>query len=98
MVSGSVAFASNVNWAEIWKSPSYTESGLASPSTFSALPSGYLVAVTLTPGGGASVSTVGMKFGSDGLLDCTCQAFSSFRSEEHTSELQSHQDIVCRLL
>src|SRR5436190_6121166 len=25
-------------------------------------------------------------------------AFNHFRSEEHTSELQSHSDIVCRLL
>src|SRR5256712_5601267 len=26
------------------------------------------------------------------------QAFASFRSEEHTSELQSRSDLVCRLL
>src|SRR5260221_12840760 len=27
-----------------------------------------------------------------------CAARTSFRSEEHTSELQSHSDLVCRLL
>src|SRR5437773_6043744 len=28
----------------------------------------------------------------------TARARSGFRSEEHTSELQSHHDLVCRLL
>src|SRR5260221_6425232 len=28
----------------------------------------------------------------------SCRAASSKRSEEHTSELQSHSDLVCRLL
>src|SRR5947208_10042758 len=78
MVSGSFALAFSLNSTLIWKSSSYTDSGLASPVTFSDLPSGYLMVVTLTPGVGASVSTVGMKFGSDGLFDCTCQFFSSF--------------------
>src|SRR5438309_444380 len=78
MVSGSFALAFSLNSTLIWKSSSYTDSGLASPATFSTLPSGYLMVVTLTPGVGASVSTVGMKFGSDGLFDCTCQFFSSF--------------------
>src|SRR5947207_10191228 len=37
------------------------------------------------------------RFGRSGLLG---RAFDyvSFRSEEHTSELQSHSDLVCRLL
>src|SRR5256885_2866696 len=78
MVSGSFARASSASSTLIWKSSSYTDSGLASPATFSDLPSGYLMVVTLTPGVVASVSTVGMKFGSDGLFDCTCQFFSSF--------------------
>src|SRR5437667_7492268 len=29
---------------------------------------------------------------------CACAAVSRPRSEEHTSELQSHHDLVCRLL
>src|SRR5437773_9056813 len=28
----------------------------------------------------------------------SCQSFVTMRSEEHTSELQSHHDLVCRLL
>src|SRR5947199_2799677 len=78
MVSGSFARASSASSTLIWKSSSYTDSGLASPCTFSDLPSGYLMVVTLTAGVGASISTVGMKVGSDGLFDCTCQFFSSF--------------------
>src|SRR5436190_5379054 len=27
-----------------------------------------------------------------------CRVYRGFRSEEHTSELQSHSDLVCRLL
>src|SRR5947207_5495198 len=30
--------------------------------------------------------------------DCGYPIYSSLRSEEHTSELQSHSDLVCRLL
>src|SRR5438034_8179506 len=30
--------------------------------------------------------------------DTRCDPLSSRRSEEHTSELQSHSDLVCRLL
>src|SRR5260221_13878808 len=33
-----------------------------------------------------------------GLARCYSGAVRLFRSEEHTSELQSHSDIVCRLL
>src|SRR5437773_6976139 len=33
-----------------------------------------------------------------GCLAFTDQSFCHFRSEEHTSELQSHHDLVCRLL
>ena len=29
---------------------------------------------------------------------CVCMIFSPQRSEEHTSELQSHLNLVCRLL
>src|SRR2546430_8309391 len=29
---------------------------------------------------------------------CICETFSSSRSEEHTSELQSQSNLVCRLL
>src|SRR5436190_7381620 len=32
------------------------------------------------------------------LLDSECRIGSDGRSEEHTSELQSHSDLVCRLL
>src|SRR5260221_5803090 len=32
------------------------------------------------------------------LEECTADRISSARSEEHTSELQSHSDLVCRLL
>src|SRR5437773_9420636 len=31
-------------------------------------------------------------------LTCTPSGWSTSRSEEHTSELQSHHDLVCRLL
>src|SRR5260221_7210547 len=39
----------------------------------------------------------------DGILGCHCCIFPvvdgiPVRSEEHTSELQSHSDLVCRLL
>src|SRR5438034_8053802 len=30
--------------------------------------------------------------------NCACRRSRSMRSEEHTSELQSHSDLVCRLL
>src|SRR5260221_3993001 len=30
--------------------------------------------------------------------DITTEEYPGFRSEEHTSELQSHSDLVCRLL
>src|SRR5574343_986179 len=42
--------------------------------------------------GGAFASSPGEK------LVCTQAPRSQWRSEEHTSELQSHHDIVCRLL
>src|SRR5437773_11759192 len=32
------------------------------------------------------------------VLDLTTECKHSVRSEEHTSELQSHHDLVCRLL
>src|SRR5206468_5960817 len=32
------------------------------------------------------------------LTGCPCRAFQPVRSEEHTSELQSRSDLVCRLL
>src|SRR5260370_30227905 len=32
------------------------------------------------------------------LFDCKVLKFKKIRSEEHTSELQSHLNIVCRLL
>src|SRR5436190_18366408 len=31
-------------------------------------------------------------------LEIAAQCLADFRSEEHTSELQSHSDLVCRLL
>src|SRR5277367_6988423 len=34
----------------------------------------------------------------DDVLRRGCHAVLSVRSEEHTSELQSHHDLVCRLL
>src|SRR5260370_19229358 len=33
-----------------------------------------------------------------GSWDLTCASASQIRSEEHTSELQSHLNLVCRLL
>src|SRR5260221_7319123 len=35
---------------------------------------------------------------SNGAICCLRVALYAFRSEEHTSELQSHSDLVCRLL
>src|SRR5437773_8223978 len=35
---------------------------------------------------------------SEGLASCARRAGGAVRSEEHTSELQSHHDLVCRLL
>src|SRR5260221_3618714 len=32
------------------------------------------------------------------VFDVTREAIAALRSEEHTSELQSHSDLVCRLL
>src|SRR5207237_3415549 len=34
----------------------------------------------------------------DSAVEPTCMVKSSWRSEEHTSELQSHLNLVCRLL
>src|SRR5260370_32480564 len=34
----------------------------------------------------------------DGVYACRCREASGPRSEEHTSELQSHLNLVCRLL
>src|SRR5437667_7524362 len=34
----------------------------------------------------------------DASNDCRCAGLLYQRSEEHTSELQSHHDLVCRLL
>src|SRR5206468_13050626 len=44
-------------------------------------------------GGAARFEHVGENFFCDSASD-----FSGFRSEEHTSELQSRSDLVCRLL
>src|SRR5207302_4123992 len=38
------------------------------------------------------------RVGSDLFGEATIKNFASFRSEEHTSELQSRENIVCRLL
>src|SRR5437667_4055186 len=32
------------------------------------------------------------------LINCSACVLTALRSEEHTSELQSHHDLVCRLL
>src|SRR5260221_3080930 len=45
----------------------------------------------------ASQSTISY-FGVKKNSVSTIKQLSSFRSEEHTSELQSHSDLVCRLL
>src|SRR5476649_1477484 len=39
-----------------------------------------------------------LSFGALGGAGVTCEAAPLTRSEEHTSELQSHSDLVCRLL
>src|SRR3712207_8789740 len=48
---------------------------------------------TATTTRGASAGLRGRRHGSD-----ECSALGSLRSEEHTSELQSRQYLVCRLL
>jgi len=45
-----------------------------------------------------SVVSIFSKFELPHRLKILCEGESLFRSEEHTSELQSHHDIVCRLL
>src|SRR3712207_6945437 len=40
----------------------------------------------------------GLWIGTGGLLGWVCHVISAYRSEEHTSELQSRQYLVCRLL
>src|SRR5437773_4744641 len=45
---------------------------------------------------GASLSVAGTSF--QALLPATERDAPTRRSEEHTSELQSHHDLVCRLL
>src|SRR5207249_10706705 len=45
------------------------------------------------------ISSNSWRRGSDGLTRTTCGSFKrALRSEEHTSELQSRFDLVCRLL
>src|SRR5438034_6464087 len=49
----------------------------------------------------SSNSTAPSKFSSDSGSGCAAEVSSEVtecRSEEHTSELQSHSDLVCRLL
>ena len=41
---------------------------------------------------------VGIRRGWAGLVDLVPEKGADNRSEEHTSELQSHHDLVCRLL
>src|SRR5947207_9203280 len=45
-----------------------------------------------------TTQTIGKSLFFDGEWAVEEQRFSNGRSEEHTSELQSHSDLVCRLL
>src|SRR5260370_29656157 len=47
---------------------------------------------------GGSAPIISMKSGSCGWLSCMLTLTKVRRSEEHTSELQSHLNLVCRLL
>src|SRR5215211_8372394 len=49
-------------------------------------------------GRNAAAWTVGPSATPDGLLELLVAMGMRSRSEEHTSELQSHSDLVCRLL
>src|SRR5437773_4931888 len=40
----------------------------------------------------------GISYNGDYFCHCCCLTNIKWRSEEHTSELQSHHDLVCRLL
>src|SRR5438132_10473188 len=55
-------------------------------------------AVEAVLGAGASWAVVGTRALDPEFLAEVCDRFPQRRSEEHTSELQSHSDLVCRLL
>src|SRR5260370_14982786 len=46
----------------------------------------------------AATNSLSSNFTSEHLRQAQCCAWRSARSEEHTSELQSHLNLVCRLL
>src|SRR2546430_6894484 len=52
----------------------------------------------LEVGGVAGPGEDGQARGGDGALEHKCRFQASLRSEEHTSELQSQSNLVCRLL
>src|SRR5438132_5667927 len=54
----------------------------------------------LSPARGATRSALtNMRLAAPVLtMRCACSSRQTVRSEEHTSELQSHSDLVCRLL
>src|SRR5437588_3645861 len=51
--------------------------------------------VAAVPCDGLQVVSLGLR---EGVLGCRHRQEQIARSEEHTSELQSHSDLVCRLL
>src|SRR5438132_7941255 len=69
----------------------YTDAGLSNGTT-------YYYAVWATNGCGDSANSAQASATPICALPSTPTGLVATRSEEHTSELQSHSDIVCRLL
>src|SRR5260221_10333923 len=56
------------------------------------------MAEALSKGDPSVAAHVGQTFATDDVAVALNTATATSRSEEHTSELQSHSDLVCRLL
>src|SRR5260370_6184236 len=65
---------------------------------FRSLPGGRPSTVARSPRAMSSAPTAACRSKSDCDLAAVASSKSDFRSEEHTSELQSHLNLVCRLL
>src|SRR5947207_3470565 len=74
-------------------SPANTTSGRCARTA-----AGSAVINCVTPGPHVTVATPTSQFFREYAMAAASAQCSCLRSEEHTSELQSHSDLVCRLL
>src|SRR5260370_12108202 len=80
-------------YTTLFRSPLNQESGRPAPPYSAPVIPAFL---TITPQ--RTISAATKRRSSSGSGDCTGRRPSRVRSEEHTSELQSHLNLVCRLL